>query len=98
MPRLQEEVQWMLKMTALEDFLLSISCYSPVKSPLAYVNKSEVLLVKDGYHVVVNINILGNRMTELLEGNIEKCEGRGSVTARDRCGGGRSIGISCKCC
>jgi hypothetical protein len=42
---------------------LFVYCYRPVKSPLAYVNQPEALLVRDGYHVLVTINIPVNRVT-----------------------------------
>jgi hypothetical protein len=64
MPRLREEIQRMLRMTALEDLPPSICCFSLIKSPLAYVNKSEVFLVKGGYHVFVTSSVPRNRMTE----------------------------------
>jgi hypothetical protein len=56
--RLQEEVQWTLRMMAL-----SVYCYCPVMCPVAYVNRSEALLVSEGYHVIDTINVHVNRMT-----------------------------------
>lgn len=44
--------------------LLFIYCYSPVKFPLAYVNQTEALLVRDGYHALVTINNPVNRVTK----------------------------------
>jgi hypothetical protein len=43
---------------------LFIYCYSSVKSPLAYVNQPKAPLVRDGYHVLVTINIPVNSVTK----------------------------------
>lgn len=43
--------------------LLFVYRCNPVKSPLAYVNQPEALLVRDGCHVLVTINIHANRVT-----------------------------------
>jgi hypothetical protein len=47
-----------------EGLPLFVYRYNPVKSPLAYVNQPEALLVSDGYHVLVTINIPVNRVNK----------------------------------
>jgi hypothetical protein len=74
-----------------ERFEASVVLVFPTSVTWPVSISSELLSL--GYHIIVTNNIHVNIMVRRLEGNIGKCNGGGSVTARGRCREGLSVGL-----
>jgi hypothetical protein len=71
----------------------SASCSVPFQPLLAYLSHPKASVTSQNYHAVITTNIHSNVMARQLEGNIGKCNGRGSVIIQGRSGRDRSIAL-----